>query len=749
MEKSGAREREIPKALLKWYAFHTQDSVLYIGDPLDAIYEGLKEMCQAGEMAALNCVSAECVMNGKRGDTQFDVVIISECFETCENPDNIFSKASMCLKPNGRLIVCANNRFGVRYFCGDRDPYTNRNFDSIENYRKAVASVKDEVSGRMYDKITLRKMLQKAGFVQQQFYSVFPGLENPTLIFADGYEPNEELNIRCVPMYHNPDTVFLEEEYLYTGLIQNHLFHTMANAFIIICSKQDSQELKKNVLQVTASVDRGKEDAFFTIIYDDQKVEKRAVYQDGKRRLEKLIQNGADLESRGIHMVPAHMEGEAYVMPYVQAESAITYFRRLAYLDKDKFIQEMDRFCEVVLYSSEIYTDELNGVRDRFFRNGYYDLVPLNCFVVEGEFVFYDQEFVIENCPVGVIVSRLVDLVYQGESNIEKSVPRKEFLVRYGIDRNIDTYRSMAWKYVVELRKEDDLRLYYEKTRRNAEIVEANRKRMNYSQAEYERIFADALYNLGDRSLILFGSGEFTRRFLSMYGKEYPVSAIVDNNPDRWGDVIAGITVQSPEILQSLDKRTYKVFICIKNYLSVVRQLEKLGITEYGIFDSNRSYAKKMTQTYEDMTMHTDEVHKRKKYHVGYVAGVFDMFHIGHVRLLQRAKEQCEYLIVGVVSDEDCYRQKMKYPIIPCSERVEVLKSCRYVDQVEALPTGFGGIRDAYKMFQFDVQFSGNDHGDEGSWLAEKEYLNKQGVDLVFFDYTKETSSTEIRKKMQ
>ena len=71
-----------------------------------------------------------------------------------------------------------------------------------------------------------------------------------------------------------------------------------------------------------------------------------------------------------------------------------------------------------------------------------------------------------------------------------------------------------------------------------------------------------------------------------------------------------------------------------------------------------------------------------KKYKIGYTTGVFDMFHIGHLNILERAAAQCEKLIVGVTTDELCFERKKKYPIIPESDRIRIVKAIRFVDEV-------------------------------------------------------------------
>ena len=750
--------REFPKGLLKWFPFSKEEKIIYIGSASDAYYEALVELGHDVICVSLE-ESVQPEWNGKYRYF-FDCLVSVAELEKAANPDRVLGIWKELLIKNGRLLLGMNNRFGIRYFCGDRDPYTDRNFDGIENYRRYFVKKEDVLTGREYNRAELEMLLDAAGWTNRKFYSVFPDLDAPSFIFAEEYIPNEELSTRCFPRYHYPDTVFLEEEFLYSDLIKNGMFHKMANAFLIECYKDEICECS-DIEHVTMSLDRGQKDALFTIIHNNGIVEKRAAYEEGMHRLDEMLKNSEDLKAHGVEVVQANIDGKSYKMPFVESETALIYLQNLAHTDVNKFVREMDGFRTIILKSSEHVTIKQWNKDVECLKKGYIDLVPINCFAVDGEYLFYDQEFCIENCPIDTIVMRLIDFVY-GDIGIESILPRQFFYTRYGIEENkIRDLRWVANNFLIKLRKETELATYYETYRRNPEVVNATRQRMNYSEEEYQRKFVDIFRNLGDRKLILFGSGAFTKRFIAMYGKSYEIACILDNNEDRLGQRLDGYEIKSPEYLNELSKEDYKVLICIKSYVSVAKQLESMGITDYGIFDTSRSYAKPAyrqegidsrtalpARAARPQQAQESGTEMKKKYHIGYVAGVFDMFHTGHVRLLQRAKKLCDYLIVGVVSDEDCYRQKNKYPVISCEDRVEVVKACRYVDQVEALPTGFGGIRDAYKMFQFDVQFSGDDHGDDGSWLAEKEYLNKHGADLVFFDYTKGISSTEIRERL-
>lgn len=125
---------------------------------------------------------------------------------------------------------------------------------------------------------------------------------------------------------------------------------------------------------------------------------------------------------------------------------------------------------------------------------------------------------------------------------------------------------------------------------------------------------------------------------------------------------------------------------------------------------------------------------------IGYTTGVFDMFHIGHLNILKKAKENCDYLIVGVSTDELVNKYKHKYPIIPFKERIEIVKAIRYVDEV--VPQVDMDKYAAWERLKFNRLFHGNDWQGSPMYNKLEEQFRKVGVEIVFFPYTEGTSST-------
>ncbi|HLR20770.1 MAG TPA: adenylyltransferase/cytidyltransferase family protein [Tissierellaceae bacterium] len=133
-----------------------------------------------------------------------------------------------------------------------------------------------------------------------------------------------------------------------------------------------------------------------------------------------------------------------------------------------------------------------------------------------------------------------------------------------------------------------------------------------------------------------------------------------------------------------------------------------------------------------------------KKYKIGYTTGVFDLFHIGHLNILRRAKEECDYLIVGVTTDDEVLRVKNKQPIIPFKERVEIVQALKCVDK--AVPEDNVDKLVAWEEYKYNVIFKGDDWKGSSKWLKYEEEFSKRGVEVVYFPYTKGTSSTQLRE---
>ena len=129
---------------------------------------------------------------------------------------------------------------------------------------------------------------------------------------------------------------------------------------------------------------------------------------------------------------------------------------------------------------------------------------------------------------------------------------------------------------------------------------------------------------------------------------------------------------------------------------------------------------------------------------VGYTAGVFDLFHIGHLNILKAASQDCDRLVVGVTTDELCEQEKKKKPVIPFHERCEIVSSIKYVDR--AIPQRSIDKFDAWRELGFNKIYVGDDWKGTQRWIDLEQRFTEQSVEVIYLPYTNSTSSSLIRE---
>lgn len=132
---------------------------------------------------------------------------------------------------------------------------------------------------------------------------------------------------------------------------------------------------------------------------------------------------------------------------------------------------------------------------------------------------------------------------------------------------------------------------------------------------------------------------------------------------------------------------------------------------------------------------------------IGYTTGVFDLFHIGHLNVLERAKAHCDFHVVGVTTDEEVERIKGFKPIIPYEERARIIAALKCVDKV--VPEDSVDKLKAWDNHHFDIIFKGDDWKGTDKWNRLEEEFEKRKVEVQYFPYTKGTSSTQLREVLR
>lgn len=482
--------------LLNWYDFKNNSNILEVGAGFGALTGVL---CKTGNEVTVTEKSnlrARAIVERYKNynnltvyvgdlkdinfERKFDYIVLTGLLELQGNGENYqepyisyLKNLLKLLKSGGKILISLENRYGLKYFCGEIEPHTKEVFAGINKYSIQKGR------GYCFDRQEIIDILKKSGVQNFKFYYPLPDYKLPQIIYSDNFLPSTEIKERMIP-YYNSRSLIASELNLYSDIARNGVFNFFANSFFIECG--NNIEFSK-IDYVAITSDRGQKRSFITSILGKKTVKKRAVYENGKEYLMKIKENLDELFLKGINVINCKMENYEIIMPFMKEPTLANYLRNIEINDKNKVLIIFDKLWDSIISSSDVslkINEELSEYVDDFdfgiiLEKAYMELIPMNCFYIDGELIFFDQEFIKTNYPAKYVMFRALAFIH---NDIEKIVSIEEMKNRYKIN---DDMWNLFWKieleFFGELRNTSLYRQYYIK-RDNLNRIEKNRKIM-------------------------------------------------------------------------------------------------------------------------------------------------------------------------------------------------------------------------------------------------------------------------------
>lgn len=497
-------------SILNWYEWKDNASILEIGGEFGAL-TGL--LCEHGGRVATveyGLFKAEAICErhkdrknleiyaGNLSDMEFEekfdyIVMIGGLERQCggskftKEYSDYLKRIAVLLKPDGRLLAAVDNRYGLRYFCGEAEPYTGKPYAGINHYPQAS-------KGYTFSRQELADIMQQAGFRNVKFYYPLPDYKLPQMIYTDKYLPQKDLGERLLFYHRNQGTMLAPEQQLYSDLIDNQVFPFFANSFLTECSLDGGYS---SALFAAVTTDRGKSHGLSTSVHgiagkeerkEDWVVKKRALYREGQPGVHSVYDNMMALRERGIPIVPHEFEENTVVMPFIPEITCSDYLRKLAAAGDRKTFEAIFEMIYInILKSSEVVPPSENKLPEAgeikleygpVLKRCYVDMVPFNCFYINGQLFYFDQEFVREDYPAAYPMYRALMYTYAFTPEAEQLVPVQQMKERYGLTQLWDIFRKEEDRFVADNRRYDVYQNFYrwtgvdmEQMNRNAELL--------------------------------------------------------------------------------------------------------------------------------------------------------------------------------------------------------------------------------------------------------------------------------------
>lgn len=329
---------------------------------------------------------------------------------------DLIEEVKKVLKEEGKLLIATDNKFAMKSYIGDMDECTLITFDSITGYKSSKKTYK-------LGKKELEKTLEMAGFDYYKFLYPLPDYKLASLVFSDEYLPSSSKINGYFPYYQDESSIFYSEVDAYDTIIKEkkEMFPFFANSFFVEASRQ---EVENDTQYISFNNYRKPEYQLMTKIRKDV-VEKTAIGKQAKEHFSNMVKNIEELKNENIKILDEVQE-EKTVSKFVKTKLASQMISdnrespeeilKILHLYKETIEKNAINYIEGMNTVFETYLPQVDKTmleQFHYLKNGYWDMILKNCFIIENECVFFDQEWKEENVPVEF-------LIYRSIVNIEK-----------------------------------------------------------------------------------------------------------------------------------------------------------------------------------------------------------------------------------------------------------------------------------------------------------------------------------------
>lgn len=464
------KETEIKSNIIKWYPFQEEAEILEIGTENPVITDYLNTI--AKEVTTI----APPIETRKVTDKKFDYIIVigqiekaMQWFPNSLNPElELLTFISGLLKEDGKILMATDNKFGMQYWNGRKDLEGTLNYENLVQERT-------QNGFKLSSESTLKKLLEEADYHHYKFYYALPDYKMTNLIYASDYPITKEDISRNFQYYEPDEIINFKENEVYEQLWEENqeVFDFFINSFFIEIQKQP---FENTIKYVTFSNYRKEEYRVMTII-KEKEVIKKATNQKAEKHINHILETNALFHKENAKIIEREINGEL-VSDYIKAERLDIVLEKS---EDEQFMQHFEKYANL-LYQDTLQFDDIkeklegkeifqncddNKMRNmKFMENAYLDLIPKNCFLVNHDFLFFDQEWVEKYLPVEYVIYRAIQ-----NSNLTDA-KKNRIKEKYRLEENTELFEKLEEEFREKVIDKVMLNeIFNTKTKKREEIV--------------------------------------------------------------------------------------------------------------------------------------------------------------------------------------------------------------------------------------------------------------------------------------